>query len=104
VSWAEPASTDLADLVAHIAAEAPLNAQKVLERIQRRAARLTTSPQRGRVVPEMRTLGIAEFREVVVKPYRLIYRITKTQVIVLALLDGRRDLDDLLYERLVRPS
>ena len=38
----------------------------------------------------------------VVKPYRIIYRIEEDTVTVLAVLDGRRDLEDLLLERLIR--
>ena len=104
VIWAEPAATDLEELVAFIAAEAPDNARKVLDRIAERASTLDRAPRRGRVLPELRALGISDFRELIIKPYRLIYRITERQVIVLALLDGRRDLDDVLYERLVRPA
>jgi len=42
------------------------------------------------------------WRELVVKPYRLVYRIEGDTVTVLAVFDGRRDLEDLLLERLLR--
>lgn len=103
VVWAEPAATDLAELVAYLAMEAPLNARRVLDRIRNRASTLDTTPHRGRWVPELRALGVSDVRELVIKPYRLVYRISGKQVIVLAVLDGRRDLDDVLYERLIRP-
>jgi toxin ParE1/3/4 len=37
-----------------------------------------------------------------VKPYRIIYRVEKRTVSVLAVLDGRREIQDLLLERLIR--
>ena len=40
--------------------------------------------------------------ELLIKPWRLIYRIDPKTVWVLALLDGRRQLDDLLLERFLR--
>ena len=46
--------------------------------------------------------GIRNWRELIVKPYRIIYRIDEDTVNVLAVLDGRRDLQDLLLERLIR--
>ncbi len=44
------------------------------------------------------------WRELLIEPYRLIYRIEGDTVTVLALFDGRRDLEDLLLERLVRSA
>jgi hypothetical protein len=37
-----------------------------------------------------------------VRPYRLVYRIEGNSVNVLALFDGRRDLEDILFERMLR--
>jgi plasmid stabilization system protein ParE len=54
------------------------------------------------VVPELARLGMRTWREIVARPYRLIYRIEGDTVNVLAVFDGRRDLEDLLFERLLR--
>jgi plasmid stabilization system protein ParE len=53
-------------------------------------------------VPELLRHGLAVWRELIVKPYRILYRIEGQTVYVLAVLDSRRDLEDLLLERLVR--
>jgi predicted metalloprotease len=42
-------------------------------------------------------------REVVERPYRIVYRITGRTVAVLGVLDGRRELEDVLLERLTAP-
>ena len=42
------------------------------------------------------------WRELVVKPYRIVHRIRENIVMVGAVVDGRRDLEDLLLERLTR--
>lgn len=59
-------------------------------------------PERGRIPPELERIGIREFREIICNPYRIIYTIMKSQVVVYCILDGRRDLQDLLEERLLR--
>jgi len=102
VQWAEVAVRDLEEVVAFIAMDSPTNAERVLERIESRASALESTPERGRVVPELAQLGMRTWRELVVKPYRLVYRAEGDTVTVLALFDGRRDLEDLLLERLVR--
>jgi toxin ParE1/3/4 len=103
VMWTESAVCDLESVIEYIAADSPGDARKILKNLRDRATNLETMPMRGRVVPEMARLGLRAWRELIVKPYRIVYRIDKDAVIVMALLDSRRDLEDLLLERLVRP-
>lgn len=106
VIWARAASEDLADLVAFIAADspinAPINARRLLQRLRDKASALDVAPERGRIVPELGKFGIRAFREIIVRPYRLVYRLAEGRVSVVAVFDGRRDLEDVLLERLVR--
>ena len=67
-----------------------------------RLAGLATAPERGRVVPELRWNGITTYRELVVPPWRVIYRIHETRVLVVSVVDSRRQLEDLLLARFLR--
>ena len=102
VQWAEIAVRDLEELVGYIAGASETDATRVLSRIETRAATLESSPARGRVVPELAHFGMRNWRELVVRPYRLVYRIDGDTVTVLAVFDGRRDLEDVLLERLLQ--
>jgi addiction module RelE/StbE family toxin len=104
VRWVEVAARDLEEIVTFIAADSPPDAERVLRRLEQRAATLESTPSRGRVVPEPGRFGMRTWRELVVRPYRLVYRIEGDTVTVLAVFDGRRDLEDVLLERLVRTS
>jgi len=104
VQWAEVAVRDLEELVSYIATDSALDASRVLDRLEKRAAPLESNPARGRVVPELAQFGMRTWRELVVRPYRVVYRIEADAVTVLAVFDGRRDLEDLLLERLLRSS
>ena len=53
VEWAEAAVRDLEEIVAFIARDSQVNAERVLERIERRSSTLESTPERGRVVPEL---------------------------------------------------
>jgi plasmid stabilization system protein ParE len=102
VRWAEIAVRDLEEIVSYVALDSEIDATRVLKRIDTRAAALESSPARGRVVPELAHFGMRTWRELVVRPYRLVYRIEGDTVTVLAVFDGRRDLEDVLLERLLR--
>jgi plasmid stabilization system protein ParE len=93
---------DLEELVSYIAAESTTTAERVLRKLESRAEGLKSTPARGRVVPELAHFGIRGWRELIVRPYRIVYRIDESAVHVLAVLDGRRELQDLLLERLIR--
>jgi plasmid stabilization system protein ParE len=73
----------------------------MLDRLERRAASLRTLAERGRVVPELARLHVRHYRELVVSPYRVIYRIRDARVLVIAAFDGRRSLEDVILQRLI---
>jgi len=47
---------------------------------------------RGNVPKELADIGISEYREQRHKPWRMIYRILATDVVVYCVVDGRRDI------------
>ena len=91
---------DLEEIATYVAASAPLDARKLIASLKAK----TDSParMRERVVPELAYFGIRTWREVVVRPYRIVYWIEAATVSVMAVLDGRRDLRDVLLGRLLR--
>lgn len=102
VEWAEVAVRDLEESATFLALDSPPDAERGVGRIEQRAATLETSPARGRVVPDLARFQMRTWRQLVIRPYRLVYRIEGDTVVVLAVFDARRDLEDLLLERLLR--
>ena len=101
IEWAESANKDLSRIVEYIAIGSIVDALNALERIKRQAEQPKEFPERGRVVPELSSQGIYVYREKVVAPWRLIYRIEDGRAYVLAVVDSRRNLEDVLLERLI---
>lgn len=77
------------------AAEALLDA--FLEKIQT----LERYPERGSFPKELEAIGVRDFRQVLLDPYRLIYRVIGSKVFILVIADGRRDMQALLERRLL---
>lgn len=100
VRWTPEAESDAATVVDYV--NDPINAEKVIVQLGGKADSLRTLPERGRVVPELRTIGVLQYREVFHKPWRMVYKILDREVWIMAVLDGRRNLVDLLFERLTR--
>lgn len=79
----------------------PAKADHVLDRLVATAEQLVVMPERGSYPRELLDLGIKDFREVFFKPYRLIYRVMGSDVVVFVIADGRRDMQSLLARRLL---
>ena len=78
----------MAHLVAiyeYIERDSPQYARRTLDRITRRSQQLGTFPKSGNIVPEY---DLPEIREVLERPYRIIYRVKSDQIDVLAVVHG----------------
>lgn len=93
---------DLEDIVGWIERhDGTDRARHVLERIRAALDALKRFPEREAHPAELLALGIREYRETFLKPYRVIYRVEGKQVIVYLIADGRRDMQSLLARRLL---
>jgi|SRR5579859_1826031 len=59
-------------------------------------------PDRGVAPRELAALGIRDYRQVLLPPYRIIYRVIDDTVYILLIADGRRDMQSLLEQRLLK--
>lgn len=100
----EDAAEDLRALHAFVAGnDSRAKADRLLGRIEATFARLSAFPNRGRLPRELLRVGVRDYREIFFKPYRIVYRVVGVEVIVFLIADGRRDMQSLLSERLLRP-
>ena len=60
-------------------------------------------PGRGAVPPPLMDLGIDNFRQLPMLPYKIVYELTDNQVFVVLIVHTKRDFQSLLQERLLRP-
>ena len=79
IIWSLQARDDLRDIVLFIAAENPQVAETFGLRLMARVDPLRNFPEMGRVVPEENDENI---REIVLRPYRIIYRVIQVQQVV----------------------
>ena len=93
--------SDFERLAAFGVDESPVRAEAILMRLAAAGASLERFPQRGRIPPELRSVGDKTWREIQELPWRIVYRILAGRVEIHGVLDGRRDLADLLLQRLL---
>ena len=80
----------------------PGNAENLLDEFEHAVKSLENMPERGHIPPELKRVNVHGYREIHVKVYRIIYQVIGADVFVHSIFDGRRDIQDLLQERLLR--
>ncbi len=99
VIWAKTAENDLVKIIEYIAHNNSGNALIILKKIKKRVNDLYYLPKRYRIVPELYDHGITQYREMIIKPWRVMYRISNGKVYVLSVLDSRQNIEDILLKR-----
>lgn len=82
--------------------DSKLNADNLVEKLRSKCFVLQDYPERGHIPPEFQMINISEYLEIHYKPYRIIYRLINKEVTIHCALDGRRDMQKILQERLLR--
>jgi toxin ParE1/3/4 len=102
VIWTKPALNDLDEIFNYIASDSVAIAIKQFERIKETVKDIEAFPKQGRIIPELQNENITKFREKIVNPWRMMYRIEENRILILAIIDGRRNIEDILLKRQLR--
>ena len=89
IIWSFEATNDLKAIADYIAKDSPFYAAAFVQEIRDASRSLKEFSERGRVVPE---LSSASIRELIIKGYRLIYGTEESRVVILGIIQGKRDL------------
>ncbi len=102
IFWTKTAREDLFEIIEYIKIDSISIARKILDEIETEVSRLTDFPQHGRVVPELKDLNVYRYREIIISPWRVIYRVEQQKIFIMAVMDGRRNVEDILLNRQLR--
>ena len=87
IVWAPLAIDRVSEIAEYIAQDKPSAAEKWINTVFSKVEQLKSSPQIGRIIPEIRN---DQFRELIYGNYRIIYRIEKTQISILTIRHGKQ--------------
>lgn len=82
VHWTDEAKAQPRAIEAHIARESPGVARRTVARLAKRCRQIADLPHTGRMVPGF---GRSDLRELLERPYRIIYRIKSGQIDIVTL-------------------
>lgn len=103
IVWSRTATRDLDDIVSwSLANYSTGHASSFVDTVDASLLQIADHPDSGRVIPELARQNITKYREIVLAPWRLWYSTDRDLIIVHAVIDGRRNVEDLLLRRNLR--
>lgn len=97
------AKQDMKEIFLYVASNDSISsADKLLDSIETTISKLEKYPERGHIPQELRQTGIKRYLEIHYKPYRIIYEMENDLIYVHSVLDGRRNIQEILGERILR--
>ena len=101
----DDAKQDIESIAFYIAQnDDPRKAKNLVAKLKATIKSLDTFPERGAYPEELLLLDIRIIREVYYGPYRIFYRVVGKVVQVLAVADGRRELEAFLVNRVFQST
>ena len=101
IKWTAPARDDLNEIIDYISLTNLNYAVKILDTIEENVGKLDMFPERYRIVPELEKYGYLIYREIIIEYWRVIYRIENNFVYIMLVIDGRRNLEDILLKNIL---
>ena len=78
------------------------SANHIFDKIKQTCLSLFSFSNRGHTPPELERINVFNYKEIHFKAYRIIYQVIEHKVYILCVFDGRRDLQEVLENRLFR--
>ena len=97
------AKSDLKEILVYVAMnDSVQSANKLLEALEETCYKLEKFPERGHFPPEVKQTGIKSYLEIHCKPYRIIHEIDDNLIYIHSVIDGRRNIQEILSNRFLR--
>lgn len=88
IIWSDKAISHLREIHSYISEDSLDRANKVVEKILAKTNQLALFPKSGRQIPELNEL--VRYRELIVKPYRVQYKIENNVVSILQVIHSKQ--------------
>ncbi|MFO8063865.1 MAG: type II toxin-antitoxin system RelE/ParE family toxin [Spirochaetota bacterium] len=102
IFWTTSANQDFVEIADYLSEESLGAAEALINRVDQELTHLAEFPQIGRVVPELERNNVTRFRELVLSPWRIVYREEKERIFIVTVFDARRNIEDILLRRVLR--
>ena len=96
------AQDDFNEIIEYYSSYSQDYVETTISEFEEKVMSLHQHPKSGRIIPELERQGITQYRELIQGYYRIVYKISKDKVVILTVIDGRRNFEEIIIEKLSR--
>jgi toxin ParE1/3/4 len=102
IKWSKDAGEEFAEIISWYKYNAGKNiARRIYTKINARIKRLKDMPGIGKPVQILKDIGVNAYRQLVQDNWILYYRIEGQTINIISVIDGRRNLEEILYKKII---
>lgn len=96
------AQDDFNEIIEYYSSYSQDYVETTISKFEENVMSLQQHPKSGRIIPELERQGITQYRELIQGYYRIVYKISKDKVVILTVIDGRKNFEEIIIEKLSR--
>ena len=102
IIWSKDASDELYEIIFYIKHNAgKITAEKIYKKILDEVKRASENAEGRRVSPLLKDFGIINIHQINIKPWTLYYKVENKEMKIISIIDGRRNLEEILYKKVI---
>lgn len=102
IFWSQDAADELTDIITYtIEHFDKKQANIVFTKIAEKVERIKHYPHQGKIVPELREIGINDIRQILELPWKIFYKTENETLYILTIIDSRRNIEEILYKKII---
>ena len=76
-------------------------AKDMVDSLRKACDSLSENPERGNIPSELSKIDQFEYRQIIVKKYRVIYQLSKPSIFIFGIIHGNRNINEILKQRIL---
>ena len=105
ITWSKDAGDELIKIISYIKDNSgKINAEKIYNKITNEVKKVSGNAAGRRISPLLIGLGITDIHQINIHPWIIYYRADQNEMKIISIIDNRRNLDEILYEKVINGS
>ena len=102
IIWSKDAGEELIEIISYIKNNTgKINAEKIYKKIIKEINKASGNASGRRISPMLKEFGITDIHQLNIHPWIIYYRVNKKEMKIISIIDSRRNLDEILYQKIV---
>ena len=102
IIWSKDAGDELIEIISYIKNNTgKITAEKIYKEITNEVKKASGNAAGRRISPLLKEFGITDIHQLNIHPWFIYYTVDKKEMKIISIIDSRRNLDEILYQKII---